>query len=71
MQSAETRTPTETATEADLSAAHGTPKKGIECNKCDDWGTVVIQRGGTLYEEICPIADCKAAARVREQRGES
>ena len=52
-------------------AASGTPKKGIDCGECDDWGTVVIKRGRTLYEEICPTKDCKAAARVREQRRES
>jgi hypothetical protein len=36
---------------------------------CDDWGTVVIVRGKTPYEVLCPKA-CATARRVQELRGE-
>lgn len=57
-------------TEAELLAAHGTPKQGIDCGRCDDWGTVVIERGRTFYEVICPVEGCKAAERARVRRSD-
>lgn len=54
----------------DMPAGYGTPKQGIQCVRCDDWGTVVITRGHTSYEEFCPIEACEAGARVRQQRSD-
>lgn len=48
-------------------AVSGTPKQGVDCSGCDDWGTVVIVRGKTPYEVLCPKA-CKMAQRVQQLR---
>lgn len=48
-------------------AVSGTPKNGVKCPACEDWGTVVILRGQTSYEVPCPKA-CETAQRVQKLR---
>lgn len=56
------------AAKTELVAEYGTPKMGIQCGRCDDWGTVVIPGHGTGREVICPVEECKAAERARLAR---
>lgn len=58
-----------TATGPALPATSGTPKKGVDCARCDDWGTVLVVVGGRSREELCP-QECQMARRVQELRGE-
>lgn len=51
-------------------AVSGTPKKGVNCGRCDDWGTVVIEGDHSSHEELCP-SGCEAAVRVRIQRSQT
>lgn len=47
----------------------GTPKKGVDCGRCDDWGTVVVDGPSDRpHEELCPAA-CAKAVQVGERRG--
>lgn len=57
------------ASEVDLKAGYGTPKLGIQCGRCDDWGTVVVPVHGIGRELICPVDECEAAERARRARG--
>jgi hypothetical protein len=53
-------------------ATSGTPKKGVDCGTCDDWGTVVVkvatETGYRSREDLCP-EQCAAAEKVRVRRG--
>lgn len=54
--------------EAQILAVYGTPKEGIGCGRCGDWGTVVIRVRGGTREVICPVDGCQAAEQVRQRR---
>lgn len=55
-----------TAAAPELPTESGTPKKGVECGTCDDWGTIVLE--APAHEELCP-RNCAAAGHVRNQQG--
>jgi hypothetical protein len=61
-----------TGTTSAAPATSGTPKKGVCCGTCDDWGTVVVnvvsEASYRSREDLCP-EQCAAAEKVRVQRG--
>lgn len=55
-------------TVARLLARYDRPPAGTRCVRCGDWGTVVLWRGHTSNEELCPADGCEAAERARHLR---
>lgn len=48
-----------------LLASFDRPAAYARCSRCSDWGTVVINRGRTPYEVVCPV-NCEAAKKARK-----